>query len=136
MKKAIRPLLRPDGAGSHALLGYILEGPEAGPTLVVHLPRGHASALGDALGRICRPETIRGNIVVVNIGAIGVDPEQDEWLRSQIGSNGETLYRDKCAHDGLDPRSVHETLTAIITKAADLGMISGRDKISSVSSQE
>ncbi|MCC5955886.1 MAG: hypothetical protein JJU07_07280 [Natronohydrobacter sp.] len=102
----------------------------AGPTLLVPLPRGHASAVAEALGRIPRLGDIRGNIAMVNIGAIGVDCAQDAWLRSQIGPVDETLYLAMGEHDGLDPRAVYETLAAILGKATELGMISGRGVVS------
>lgn len=126
MTKALYPLLRPDGAGSHLSLGYLVQGAHAGPTLLVPLPRGHVSAVAEALRRIPRLGDIRGRVAMVNIGSIGTDVAQDEWLLSQIGVVDETLYLATYEHDGMDPRAVQETLSAILQKATKLGMISGR----------
>ncbi len=65
MQKALRPLLRPDGAGSHSMLGNLVDGAHAGPTLLVSLPRGHVSAVADALGRIPRLGDMRGRLAMV-----------------------------------------------------------------------
>lgn len=129
MQKALRPLLRPDGAGSHTKLGYLIEGAHSGPTLLVPLPRGQASKIADAFRHIPRLGNIRGRLVVVNIGAIGADAEQDGWLRNQIGQVDETLYLTPSEFDGVDPRSVQQAMTEILRKATDLGMISGRGVI-------
>jgi len=126
MQKALRPLLRPDGAGSHSMLGNLVDGAHAGPTLLVPLPRGHVSAVADALGRIPRLGDMRGRLAMVNIGAIGVDAAQDDWLRNHIGPVDETLYVSTGELDGMDPRPVQQTLSTILQKATELGMISGR----------
>ena len=131
MQKALRPLLRPDGAGSHTKLGYLIDGAHAGPTLLVPLPRGHASKVADAFRRVPRLGDIRGRIVLVNVGAIGLDPAQDDWLRSQIGPVDETLYLTSGKLDGLDPRAVQRTMREILAKATELGIISGRGVIPS-----
>ncbi len=126
MNKALRPLLRPDGAGSHAKLGYVIDGSHVGPTLLIPMPRGQATQIADALRQIPRLGDIRGRIVMVNIGAIGTDAAQDEWLRSQTGPVDETLYLTASEFDGVDPRAVQQAMTEILRKATILGMISGR----------
>jgi len=108
------------------MLGNLVDGAHAGPTLLVPLPRGHVSAVADALGRIPRLGDIRGRIAIVNIGAIGVDNTQDVWLRNHIGPVDDTLYISIGELDGVDPRAVQQTLSAILQKATELGMISGR----------
>ncbi len=126
MHKALRPLLRPDGAGCHTKLGYLADGAYSGPTLLVPLPRGQATRIADAFRQIPRLGDIRGRIVLVNIGAIGADAAQDDWLRSQIGPVDQTLYIAPSELDGLDPRAVQQTMAEILRTATELGMISGR----------
>lgn len=126
MKKALRPLLRPDGAGSHAKLGYMIEGAHAGPTLLIPMPRGQATQIADAFRQIPRLGDMRGRIVMVHIGAIGADKAQDDWLRNQIGPVDETLYLTANADDMSGPLAIRGTMTAMLRKATELGMISGR----------
>ncbi len=126
MQKALRPLLRPDGAGSHAKLGYLIDGAHAGPTLLVPLPRAHASKVADAFRRVPRLGEVRGRIVMVNVGAIGLDPAQDDWLRAQIGQVDEMLHLTTGKSAGSSPRAVQRTMTEILREATELGMISGR----------
>lgn len=54
MNKALHPLLRPDGASSHAKLGYVIDGSHAGPTLLIPMPRGQAAQIADAFRQIPR----------------------------------------------------------------------------------
>lgn len=126
MQKVLRPLLRPDGAGSHTKLGYLIDGAHAGPTLLIPMPRGQASEIADAFRQVPRLGGIRGRLAIVNIGAIGMDAEQDDWLRNQIGPVDETLYLSASELDGVDPRAIQQTMREILRKATELGMISGR----------
>ncbi len=126
MQKALRPLLRPDGAGSHTKLGYLIDGAHTGPTLLVPMPRGQASEIADAFRQVSRLGGIRGRLAIVNIGAIGMDAEQDDWLRNQIGPVDETLYLSASELDGVDPRAIQQTMREILRKATELGMIPGR----------
>ncbi len=126
MKKALRPLLRPDGAGSHAKLGYMIDGSHVGPTLLIPMPRGQATQIADAFRQIPRLGDMRGRIVMVHIGAIGADKAQDDWLRNQIGPVDETLYLTANADDMSGPLAIRGTMAAILRKATELGMISGR----------
>lgn len=126
MQKALRPLLRPDTAGSHEKLGYLIDGAYSGPTLLIPLPRGHATKVAEAMQRIPRLGNFRGRVAIVNIGAVGADAAQDDWLRNQIGTVDETLYLTKAKIDGQNPHAVQQTIAAILGKATELGMISGR----------
>ena len=126
MKKTLCPLLRPDGAGSHAKLGYVIEGAHAGPTLLIPMPRGQATQIADAFGQIPRLGDLRGRIVMVHVGAIGANTSQDDWLRNQIGPVDETLYLTANADDMSGPLAVRRIMTEILRKATELGMISGR----------
>ena len=126
MEKALRPLLRPDGAGSHAKLGYVIDGAHAGPTLLIPMPRGQATQIADAFRQIPRLGDMRGRIIMVHIGAIGADKAQDDWLRIQIGPVDETLYLTANTDDISGPLAIRGTMAEILRKATELGMISGR----------
>lgn len=126
MNKALRPLLRPDGAGSHAKLGYMIDGSHAGPTLLIPMPRAQATQVADAFRQIPRLGDMRGRMIMVHIGAIGADKAQDDWLRHQIGLVDETLYLTANADDMSGPLAIRRTMAAILRKATELGMISGR----------
>lgn len=126
MKKALRPLLRPDGAGSHAKLGYMIDGSHVGPTLLIPMPRCQARQIADAFRQIPRLGDMRGRIVMVHIGAIGADKAQDDWLRNLIGPVDETLYLTANTDDISGPLAIRGTMAAILRKATELGMISGR----------
>lgn len=126
MKKNLCPLLRPDGAGSHAKLGYMIDGSHAGPTLLIPMPRGQATQIADAFRQIPRLGDLRGRVVMVHIGAIGANKSQDDWLCNQIGPVDETLYLTANADDMSGPLAMRRTMTAILRKATELGMISGR----------
>ncbi len=123
MQKALRPLLRPDGADSYSKLGYMIDGAHSGPTLLIPVPRSQVSQVADAFRQIPRLGDIRGRVIMLNIGA---DKTQDDWLRNQIGPVDETLHLATDEPDGLGPRAARQTMTAILRKATELGMISGR----------
>ena len=126
MKKALNALLRPDGADSHAKLGYMIGGINTGPTLLILMPRGLATRLAAAFRQIPRLGDMRGRLVMVHIGAIGADMAMDDWLRSQIGPVDETLYLTASATESSGPLAVRRTMTEILRRATELGMIAGR----------
>ena len=124
MHNCMRALLRPDGAGSHTMLGYLIRGEGTGPTLMLPLPRTDVADVADALGQLPGLANIRGCLALVNIGSIGTDPQQDDWLRSQIGPVDATFYPVNGRDGGMDGRSVQGMLRAIHVKATELGMLS------------
>lgn len=126
MNKAFRPLLRPDGAASHTMLGILISGINAGPTMLVPLPRAHVDAIAIEMEQLPRIGDIYGQIALINIGAIGAGTAQDAWLHSQIGPVDETLYLSAREHSGMEPQAVGELMNAMLDKARSLGMISGR----------
>lgn len=125
MHKVFCPLLRPDGAASHTMLGILISGIHAGPTLLVPLPRAHVDAVAGAMEKLPRIGDIFGQIALVNIGAIGAETAQDAWLQSQIGPVDETLYLSAREHSGMEPQAVGELVSSILDMARTLGMISG-----------